>query len=291
MEGYFIYVANKLDSIRFGPSSGGKLFDLREVKTLSFWRAVSAEFLATMMFVFLGSASAIFDSDKVKISLAFGLAIMAMIQMFGHVSGGHINPAVSIAMAVSMNISVLRAFLYVVAQTIGAIIGAFILKGVTPSAFHGNLAVTNINSALGVTQAQGFGVELLLTFTLVFVIYGTVDANRPNFGSASLAIGLTVAMGHFSAISYTGASMNPARSLGSAVASNSYANHWIYWVGPIAGGVLASVLYKWVFDPYRGVPTMAEGAQTLLQDDSFVAIPRDYFKEGKKENMNASSNL
>lgn len=67
MEGYFIYVANKLDSIRFGPSSGGKLFDLREVKTLSFWRAVSAEFLATMMFVFLGSASAIFDNDKVKV--------------------------------------------------------------------------------------------------------------------------------------------------------------------------------------------------------------------------------
>ncbi|XP_048250980.1 aquaporin-4-like isoform X2 [Haliotis rufescens] len=291
MEGYFIYVANKLDSIRFGIGKARKLFDASEARTWAFWRAVIAEFLATLLFVFLGSASAVLETNLVKISLAFGLAIMAMIQMFGHVSGGHINPAVSIAMAVSMNISVLRAFLYVVAQTIGAIIGAFILKGVTPSAFHGNLAVTNINSALGVTQAQGFGVELLLTFTLVFVIYGTVDANRPNFGSASLAIGLTVAMGHFSAISYTGASMNPARSLGSAVASNSYANHWIYWVGPIAGGVLASVLYKWVFDPYRGVPTMAEGAQTLLQDDSFVAIPRDYFKEGKKENMNASSNL
>ncbi|KAK7452791.1 hypothetical protein BaRGS_00039723, partial [Batillaria attramentaria] len=225
------------------------------------------------------------------IAFGFGLSIMALIQMIGHVSGGHINPAVTIAMAVAMNISIVRAILYVVAQIIGAIIGGFILKGVTPdtTAFD-NLAVTNVNAEL--TVGQGLGVEIILTFVLVSVIFGTTDPSRPSFGSPALLIGLTVTVLHLAGVSFTGASMNPSRSLGSAVASNSFDNHWVYWVGPILGGILAAASYKLIICPYRNTMSMEEALQKMLQDENFVAIPRDYFKDSKRgKDTIDSSNL
>nr|AOS89753.1 aquaporin [Helix pomatia] len=281
MEALFIHIANKLEAIRFGRQSpSGKIVDLSELKSVELWRAVFAEFLAQVLFLFLGCASAIAisatnessDIYLVKIALSFGLAIMALIQMFGHVSGGHINPAVSIAMAVAMNISVVRAVLYVIAQILGAIVGGFLLKGLTPTRFHDNLAVTNLGH--GVTQAQGFGVELLLTFTLVTVIFGTTDPNRASFGSPALLIGLTVTLGHLAGINYTGSSMNPSRSLGSAVASNAWDNHWIYWVGPIAGGVLSALVYKLIINPYRGVLNVEEAINKLKND-----LPASHFDD------------
>ncbi|CAG5133918.1 unnamed protein product, partial [Candidula unifasciata] len=198
------------------------------------------------------------------ISLAFGLAIMALIQMVGHVSGGHINPAVTIAMAVVMNISVARAVLYISAQVLGAVVGGFLLKGLTPAKFHGNLAVTNLGT--DISQVQGFGVEFMLTFCLVTVIFGTTDPNRASFGSPALLIGLTVTLGHLSGICYTGASMNPSRSLGSAVVSNAWDNHWIYWVGPIAGGVVSAAIYKLILNPYRGIINMEDAVCRLKSE-------------------------
>ncbi|XP_041360895.1 aquaporin-2-like isoform X3 [Gigantopelta aegis] len=245
LEGFFIYISNKLESIRFGHTKTKyKIIDLQELKSVALWRAVFAEFLASILFVYLGAQSAVGrgvvgntpdNADIIRISFSFGLAIMALIQCVGHVSGGHINPAVSIAMAVSMNISILKCILYCAAQTVGCIIGAFILKGLTPVASHDNLGMTLLNDAL--KPAQGFGVELLLTFTLCTVIFGTTDPNRASFGSPAVLIGLTVALDHFSGIQYTGASMNPSRSLATALASTSeraFEHHWIYWAGPIA---------------------------------------------------------
>ncbi|XP_055957781.1 aquaporin AQPAe.a-like [Patella vulgata] len=294
MDALFIYVSNKLEEIKYGPQDGkSKLINLKEMKSFAFWRAVIAEFLATMLFVFLGVASTLGGSGEakeVKIGLTFGLAIMAMIQVTGHVSGAHINPAVTIAMTVAMKISIMKAILYIVAQCAGGVIGAYILRGCVDTVFHSNLGVTNISSV--VTPAQGFGIELLLTFILVSVIFGTTDGNRPAFGSPALLIGLTVALGHFSCIKLTGSSMNPARSLGSAVASDSFENHWIYWVGPIVGGVLAAVVYVLILNPYRGVKSTEEALQDMIQDENFIVIPRDYFKDGKmKQAQNISSHL
>jgi len=280
MEALYIHIANKLESLRFGSGGGGyKLINLEELRTLALWRAVFAEFLAQVIFVFMGCASAIkisqgdFDNSGtdwlIKIALAFGLCIMALIQMVGHVSGGHINPAVSIAMAVSMNISLIRCALYVVAQCIGAIIGGLILKGVTDGDIadkNNGFAVTGL--APGVTAGQGFGVELILTFVLVTVIYGTTDPNRASFGSPAVLIGLTVTLGHLAGIQYTGSSMNPSRSLGSAVASDRWDDHWVYWLGPIVGGVLASLVYKFILSPYKGVDSMEEAVQRLKNDSS-----------------------
>ncbi|GFS14283.1 aquaporin [Elysia marginata] len=199
---------------------------------------------------------------------------MALIQMIGHVSGGHINPAVTIAMAVAMKISIIRAFLYVLAQILGAIVGGFILKGLTLSPQDDNLAVTSL--ADGVTQAQGFGMELILTFCLVTVIFGTTDPHRASFGSPAVLIGLTVTLGHLAGIQYTGSSMNPSRSLGSAIASDKWDDHWIYWIAPIAGGVLSSVVYKFILDPYKGVINMDEAINKLNGEENFIAVPKDY---------------
>lgn len=272
MEALYLHIANKLEGIRYGPKPGGNvIFDLAELKSLSLWRAVFAEFLAQVMFVILGCCSCIAiggsdssDAYLVKIGLAFGLAIMALIQMVGHVSGGHINPAVTVAMAVAVNITIVRAVLYIIAQVVGAAVGGMIVKGLTPSSFHDNLCVTSLGT--DVTPAQGFGMELLLTFTLVTVIFGTTDSNRPGLGSPAVIIGLTVALGHFTGIKYTGASMNPTRSLGSAIASNSWADHWVYWVGPIAGGVLSAIVYKLILNPYRGVISMDEAIDKMKTD-------------------------
>ncbi|XP_076437828.1 aquaporin-5-like [Babylonia areolata] len=291
MEGLFVYTANKVEEVRTGADEGKqkgyKIVDVQELKSLAFWRAVGAEFLAQILFVYLGGSSAMFAADDnakvIKIAFAFGLAIMALIQMIGHVSGGHINPAVTIAMAVALNISLPRAVLYVLAQIIGAILGGLILKGVTPDAFHDNLAVTDVNPAM--TSGQGLGVEILLTFVLVFVIFGTTDENRPSFGSPSLLIGLTVTLCHLAGIPFTGASMNPSRSLGSAVASSSFSNHWVYWVGPILGGVGAAVVYKLLISPYRNTLSTEEAVQKMLQGESMVAIPRDYFKDNSRMTM------
>lgn len=271
-----MHVSQSVTEARFGKDVEEKVYSIRELKTWKFWRAVLAEFVGTMLFVFLGCASTLTDPiNPVRIALAFGLAIMALIQMFGHISGGHFNPAVSLGFLASFQITIFRALFYTIAQTIGAIVGGMVLRGVTPGAFHSNLGVTKVSDSY--TLLQGVAIELILTFCLVFVIIATTDGNRTDFGSVSLKIGLTVAMLHFSSITLTGSSMNPARSLGSAVASNDYDTHWVYWVGPILGGCIASLLYKFLFSPYKGAISNEEATHKLLTEGNMIAIPRNYF--------------
>lgn len=292
MEAYFVYIANKIQEIRFGKPKEVRILQLGELKTWPFWRAVLAEFVGTLLFVFLGSASAIpigGAQSTIKIAFAFGIAIMALVQMFGHISGGHFNPAVSFGLAAVGIVTPVRAIIYTIAQSVGAILGGLILKGVTPTAYHGNLAVTSISSELNV--GQGFGIEVILTFVLVFVIVATTDSNRIDGGMASVAIGLTIALLHLAGITFTGSSMNPARSVGSAVASNSFQDHWVYWVAPIVGGVVASVLYKFLFAPFRNGISMETAVNDLLQDSEMIVIPKDYFSGQHQKIQTANSHL
>ncbi|XP_039877485.1 aquaporin-4-like isoform X2 [Simochromis diagramma] len=225
--------------------------------TKDFWRAVSGEYLATLIFVLLGLGSTINwaageekppPADLVLISLCFGLTIATMVQCFGHISGGHINPAVTAAMVVTRKLSLAKAVFYVAAQCLGAITGAGILYLVTPTAVRGSFGVTTVNSTISV--GHGFLVELLITFELVFTVFATCDPKRTDLGgSASLAIGIAVVIGHLFAIPYTGASMNPARSFGPAMVTLNFENHWLYWVGPILGGILAAGLYEYLYCP------------------------------------------
>ena len=128
-----------------------------------------------------------------------------------------------------------------VAQCVGATVGAGILSILVPGKILGTSALTNINAG------QGFGIEFIITMVLVLVVFAAAaDGNNAESvkGSAPLAIGLSITTCHLFAIPLTGSSMNPARTLGPSIVFNSWANHWVYWVGPILGGVTAALIYQ-----------------------------------------------
>lgn len=227
------------------------------VWTQEFWRAVAGEFLAMLIFVLLGLGSTInwtaneekpSAPDLVLISLCFGLSIATLVQCFGHISGAHINPAVTVAMVATRKLSLAKAVFYLLAQCLGAVAGAAILYGVTPASVRGGLGVTSVNPEISTGHA--IVIELIITFELVFTVFATCDTKRNDLkGSAAMAIGLSVCIGHLFAIPYTGASMNPARSFGPAIIMGKYHDHWVYWVGPLLGGVLAATTYEYLFCP------------------------------------------
>lgn len=213
------------------------------------WRALCAEFIGTFLLVLIGCGTIINLTSSpaiVEISLAFGLIVATLAQAIGHVSGCHVNPAVTLSLFATGDCKLIRTFLYIVVQCLGAVAGSGMLMVATPSQFQGNLGATTLHTE--VTLAQGFFYEAVLTFLLVFVIHGVCDPRRKDIkGSAPLAIGLAITACHLSGIKYTGSSINPARSLGPAVLKNTWDDHWIYWAGPIVGGLCAGLLYKFVF--------------------------------------------
>ncbi|KAJ8734006.1 hypothetical protein PYW07_014557 [Mythimna separata] len=212
-------------------------------------RALLAEFIGNLLLNLFGCGACINISqgtnaapDIVLIALAFGLAVYASVSAIGHISGGHINPAVTVGLASAGRVKVARAVLYIIAQCAGAAAGSGLLKALTPERAAGKLGVTGLGT--DVTQLQGFGIEFFLGFVLIFVVCGVCDPNKPDSkATAPLAIGLTVTLGHLLAVDYTGSAMNPARSFGSALVANEWTDHWIYWAGPIAGGIAAALLY------------------------------------------------
>ncbi|XP_036374898.1 aquaporin-1-like [Megalops cyprinoides] len=224
----------------------------RELKTWAFWRAVLAELLGMTLFIFVGISAAIGNKNnvgpdqEVKVALAFGLAIATLAQSLCHISGAHLNPAITLATLVSCQISVFRALLYILAQMLGAIFASGIVYGVKPS----NIDSLGVNKLNDIDVAQGFGIELLATFQLVLCFLATTDKRRRDVtGSAPLAIGLSVGVGHLAAIRYTGCGINPARSFGPAVILDAFENHWVYWVGPVTGGVVAALVYDFLLYP------------------------------------------
>uniref|UniRef100_A0A8D0DTL2 Aquaporin 1 (Colton blood group) n=1 Tax=Salvator merianae TaxID=96440 RepID=A0A8D0DTL2_SALMN len=232
-----------------------------EFKKMIFWRAVVAEFFAMSLFIFISIGSALgFQfpvtanktttpiQDNVKVSLAFGVAIATMAQSVGHISGAHLNPAVTLGLLLSCQISIFRAVMYIIAQCLGAVVGTAILSGVTSSLEKNSLGLNEL--AEGINSGQGLGIEIIATLQLVLCVLATTDRRRNDVsGSAPLAIGLSVALGHLLAIDYTGCGINPARSFGSAVVSNNFVDHWIFWVGPLIGGASAALIYDFILAP------------------------------------------
>lgn len=218
-------------------------------------RAAAAEFIATLLFIFLGAGTVVVTGGLLKdgltsarlvaIALAHGLAIGLLVAATAKISGGHINPAVTFATLITGKINAPRAFMYIVAQLVGAIVGAFLLKGVIPAAARGNLGAHGLGP--GITVGGALLAEIILTFALVFVIFATAVDPKGLGHLAPPAIGLTVLVDHLMGVPVTGASMNPARSFGPALAAGAWDHHWIFWVGPLVGGALAALVYEFLF--------------------------------------------
>ncbi|XP_064595147.1 aquaporin AQPAe.a-like [Liolophura sinensis] len=225
------------------------IFD--DLTKFHFWRAVIAEFLGTMFLIVVGVGACFVwhphhAPTPTHIALHSGLYIAFIILATGHISGGLVNPALSIAFAATRRISVVRALLYTIAQCVGSVAGTALLKALVPESIQGDFGTLKLNKL--VTEAQGFGIEFIITFVLLFGIFAVTDENRKDVGgSVPLTVGLIVTINIFFGMNYTGGGMNPARQFGPCVFSGKWEHHWIYWLGPISGGLTGALLYKYVF--------------------------------------------
>jgi len=203
-------------------------------------KALTAEFVGTFALIFIGAgAGAIGAGGLVGVALAHGLVLVAVAAAYGPISGAHINPAVTIALWFGRQIKAAEAVGYIVVQVLGGIAGAFVLRFVLGGTGSGLGATVLAGS---VSPTQGVVLEAVLTFFLVNTIYHTAVSGKAG-NQAPVAIGLTLAFCILMGGPLTGASLNPARTIGPAVASGNFADLWVYLVGPVIGGLAATLLY------------------------------------------------
>lgn len=204
-----------------------------------------AEFIGTFALIFIGAgAGALGVGGLVGVALAHGLVIVGFAYAYGHISGTHINPAVTLGLWAAGKIDTTRALAYVAVQLLAGIVAAFVLAWVLGER-AGTLGATVLSD--GVSTTQGLVLELIMTFFLVNTVLNAAVSGKGG-AAAGLAIGFTLVFCILMGGPLTGASLNPARTLGPAVATGNYADIWLYFVGPIAGGVIAGLLYKTVFE-------------------------------------------
>ncbi|CAI9754067.1 unnamed protein product [Fraxinus pennsylvanica] len=215
-------------------------------------RATLAEFLSTLVFVFAGEGSVLAlakmykdttlgASSLVVIALAHALSLFAAVASSMNVSGGHVNPAVTFGALVGGRVSVLRAIYYWIAQLLGSVLAAILLRLATDG-----LRPRGFSVADGVGEWNALLMEIVLTFGLVYTVYATaIDPKRGSLGTiAPLAIAFIVGANVLVGGPFSGASMNPARAFGPALVGWRWRNHWVYWLGPFIGAALAGVIYE-----------------------------------------------
>jgi MIP family channel proteins len=215
------------------------------------WRHFAAEFIGTFALVFVGSGAIMTarmsqsPAGLIEVALAHGLILGVMVSALMRISG-HFNPAVTLGMLATRRIEAMMAALYIVAQILGAVAAGYALKAGFPDAIFAATRGGGQAIALDITGGQAFLLEAIATFFLAFVVFGTaVDPKGPRIGG--LAVGFVVAADILVIGPLTGASMNPARSFGPAVASGVYEAQLLYWFAPITGAVVASLLYEFLF--------------------------------------------
>ena len=234
------------------------LSELRDKNELI--KAMLAEILCTLLLVMIGCGSSVggdqFEagiqlddqSTIIRISLSFGLTVAGLSQALAQVSGGHINPAVTFLMVLVRKIGMVRGILYIVCQCTGGILGAALLCYSLPLNMRGATTLGSTLLGNSVTPSQALLTELVITLLFLFGRITLPKSLEP------LGSGIFITAGHLYALPVSGASMNPARSLGPALLTGNWKNHWIFWVGPLLGAVLSALMYRGLIK--RGKTTM-----------------------------------
>jgi aquaporin TIP len=204
-----------------------------------------AELVGAFTLVFIGGGAGIAaGSDLVAVALANGLAIGIMVSNLGHISGGHFNPAITLGFVVTRRITLPLAVAYWIAQFLGAVIAALLLRFL----FHTPQVLDAVPKVSGIDAGRGLLIEIILTFFLVGTVFATAVDPRGAFKSiAGLTIGLMITIDVLMGGPYTGAAMNPARAFGPQLIANFWADGWIYYLGPAIGGVIAALAYEWLY--------------------------------------------
>jgi aquaporin-4 len=250
---------------------------LREdVRRLRFWRSIITEFIGTFFLVLLGCGSYTVSYPEhpltVKVALAFGLAYAAILYCVRNVGDAHLNPSITIAMLITRRSSPISGLIYIVAQMLGALIGAGLVYALTASAYRqggtrggggvGDQPVGGIHlppeywwpggctvPSEHTTEGQAFAVEMFATFFFVFVVFAAYDKTKAErlTPAAPFIVGLTYSAAILFSMPYSGGSMNTARSFGPAIVNRVWTAHWIYWFGPLLGAIIGGAFYDMVF--------------------------------------------
>jgi aquaporin TIP len=224
-------------------------------------RRAVAEFVGTFALVFVGAGSIMTatgpadQSPLLPAAFASGLVIAVFASAVGHISGAHFNPAVTFGFLVTRRMALSLALVYWVVQLVGAVVAALLLRWIYPAELRDTLAL-GAPFLEGVSGAQGFAIEAILTFFLVWVIFASAADERGTFKSiAGLAIGFTITLAVLMGGPLTGAALNPARAFGPELVQNFWDDAWVYYTAPLLGGAVAALLYEFLYlRPLAPVP-------------------------------------
>ncbi|RBQ27058.1 aquaporin Z [Arcobacter sp. CECT 9188] len=228
---------------------------------MSLSKKLIAEFIGTFWLVLGGCGSAVLAAGYpelgigfVGVSLAFGLTVLTMAYAIGHISGCHLNPAVSIGLFMGGRFSSKELIPYIVAQVLGGIFGAFILYLIASGKTGFDVTAGFASNGFGKHSPNGYSLisvliaEIVMTFMFLMIILGSTDKRAPS-GFAPIAIGLALTLIHLITIPVSNTSVNPARSTGVALFQGSWAidQLWLFWIAPIFGAIIAGIVYKLIF--------------------------------------------
>ena len=212
-----------------------------------------AEFIGAFTLIFIGAGAAVaanasHDPTLIGVAVANGVAIAVMVSALGHVSGGHFNPAITFSFLITRRIKPALALLYWVAQFGGAALAALLVRNLLPRASSEAVKLGVPALAHGVDASSGFLLEAIFTFFLVWVVFATAVDPRGTFKSiAGLAIGLTITIDVLFGGPFTGAAMNPARAFGPQLVGDHWSHAWVWYAGPVLGGVVAAAMYELLY--------------------------------------------
>jgi len=207
--------------------------DVHETMDLTFFKGCAGEFVGSLLLMYITSSALLTGgaSSAYDISWVFGATMLVLTYTFSGISGGHLNPAVSVGHMFSKNITAVRAGSYLVAQCLGASLGSTFARNLDGEGQTWNAV------ADGVGTGTAFWAEVMGTFCLVWVLLGN---GKDAHALAPLSVGMTYFVLHIGMLNIDGCSINPARSFGTANANNEWGDHWVFWVGPMVGALLAS---------------------------------------------------